>query len=40
MLRIFPLVDWFNGIVMIGVFGVVVLILIGVLVVFMNSGKK
>lgn len=40
MAHIFPLVDWSNGIVMIGVFGVVVLILIGVLVVFMNSDKK
>ncbi|MGF1558073.1 MAG: hypothetical protein ACFCUL_03210 [Flavobacteriaceae bacterium] len=37
---IIPLVDWSNGIVMIGVFALVVVALIAVLISFMNSGKK
>ncbi len=35
-----PLVNWGNGIVMIGVFVAVVIALIVVLINFMNSGKK
>lgn len=35
-----PLVDWSNGIVMIGVFALVVIILVVALVSLMNSGKK
>ncbi|WP_262887889.1 hypothetical protein [Pelagihabitans pacificus] len=35
-----PLVDWSNGILMIGVFALVVIILIAVMTTLMNSGKK
>jgi hypothetical protein len=35
-----PLVDWSNGIIMIGVFALVVIALVAVLVSLMNSGKK
>ncbi len=35
-----PLVDWSNGIVMIGIFAAVVVLLIIVLLNLMNSGKK
>ncbi|MFK7810867.1 MAG: hypothetical protein AB8B59_00135 [Maribacter sp.] len=37
---ILPLVDWSNGIIMIGVFAAVVALLILVLISLMNSGKK
>ncbi|WP_262710870.1 hypothetical protein [Maribacter algarum] len=37
---ILPLVDWSNGIIMIGVFAAVVALLILVLLSLMNSGKK
>ncbi len=40
MIHFFSLVNWSNGIVMIGVFAVVVLILVAVLLSFMHSGKK
>ncbi|MEP3211130.1 MAG: hypothetical protein ABJN95_18225 [Maribacter sp.] len=35
-----PLVDWSNGIIMIGIFAAVVVLLIIVLLNLMNSGKK
>lgn len=35
-----PLVDWTNGIVMIGVFALVVVILVAVMFNLMNSDKK
>ncbi len=35
-----PLVDWSNGIIMIGVFALVVIVLVVALVSLMNSGKK
>tara|TARA_Y100000815_G_scaffold112220_1_gene100972 strand:+ start:145129 stop:145275 length:147 start_codon:yes stop_codon:yes gene_type:complete len=35
-----PLVDWGNGVIMIGVFALVCVILIGVLIYFMSSGSK
>lgn len=35
-----PLVNWNNGIVMIGVFALVVIALVAILVNLMNSGKK
>ena len=35
-----PLVDWTNGIVMIGVFALVVVILVAVMLNLMNSDKK
>lgn len=37
---IVPIVDWSNGILMIGVFGLVVIALIAILISLMNSGKK
>jgi len=37
---IVPLVNWSNGIIMIGVFVLVVIALISMLVIFMQSGKK
>lgn len=37
---ILPLVNWSNGIIMIGVFALVVIVLVAVLVSLMNSGKK
>ncbi|WP_170158848.1 hypothetical protein [Ulvibacterium marinum] len=40
MQTLLPLVNWSNGIVMIGVFALVVIALIAVLVSLMNSGKK
>ncbi|WP_422081525.1 hypothetical protein [Ulvibacterium sp.] len=40
MQTLLPLVNWSNGIVMIGVFALVVIALIAILVSFMNSGKK
>lgn len=35
-----PLVKWDNGIIMIGVFGLVVVLLIAAVLLLMNSGKK
>lgn len=35
-----PLVDWGNGVIMIGVFALVCVILIGVLIYFMSTGGK
>ncbi|MEZ4875338.1 MAG: hypothetical protein R2793_07800 [Flavobacteriaceae bacterium] len=35
-----PLVDWGNGVIMIGLFALVVVILVGVLIYFMTSGGK
>jgi Mg2+ and Co2+ transporter CorA len=35
-----PLFNWTNGVVMIGIFALVCLILIGILINFMTSGKK
>ena len=35
-----PLYNWSNGVVMIGVFALVCIVLIGVLVKFMTSEKK
>ncbi|WP_299531928.1 hypothetical protein [Ulvibacterium sp.] len=40
MQTLLPLVNWSNGIVMIGVFALVVITLIAILVSLMNSGKK
>ena len=40
MSYILPLVNWGNGIIMIGVFAVVVVALVAALLIFMNSGKK
>lgn len=40
MIQALPLVNWSNGIIMIGVFVAVVLALVITLVIFMNSGKK
>lgn len=40
MQTLLPLVNWSNGIVMIGVFALVVIALIAILVNLMNSGKK
>lgn len=37
---IFPLFNWTNGVIMIGVFALVCVILVGVLINFMTSGKK
>ena len=37
---VLPLVNWSNGIIMIGVFGAVVIGLVVALIIFMNSGKK
>ena len=37
---ILPLFNWTNGVVMISVFALVCIILIGVLINFMTSGKK
>ncbi|UWX55651.1 hypothetical protein NYZ99_04130 [Maribacter litopenaei] len=39
MKTIIPLVDWSNGIIMIGVFAVVVVALVLVMLSLMNSGK-
>lgn len=36
----YPLVNWSNGIVMIGVFVFVVIALVAIMVSFMNSEKK
>ncbi len=36
---LYPLFNWTNGVIMIGVFVLVVIVLIGVLVNFMTSGK-
>lgn len=38
--HILPLVDYGNGIIMIGVFVLVVIALIAALILFMSSGKK
>ena len=35
-----PLVDWGNGVIMIGVFALVVVILIALTISFMSRGKK
>ncbi|MGB5273573.1 MAG: hypothetical protein WBN39_05915 [Flavobacteriaceae bacterium] len=35
-----PLVNWGNGIIMIGVFAVVVIVLVVTLINLMNSGKE
>ncbi|MCW5520096.1 hypothetical protein J1N09_09620 [Aureitalea sp. L0-47] len=35
-----PLVDWGNGVIMIGVFALVVVVLIGVTIYYMSQGKK
>ena len=35
-----PLADWSNGVIMIGVFALVVIILIGVTISFMSRGKS
>lgn len=35
-----PLVDWGNGVIMIGLFALVVVLLVGFLIYFMNSGNK
>ncbi len=35
-----PLVDWGNGVIMIGVFALVVIILIVVIISFMSQGKN
>lgn len=35
-----PLVNWGNGVIMIGVFALVVIVLVAVLVSLINSGKK
>ena len=35
-----PLVDWSNGVIMIGVFALVVIILLGVTINFMTKGKS
>jgi hypothetical protein len=40
MSYILPLVNWGNGIIMIGVFAAVVIALVVTLLIFMNSGKK
>ena len=40
VLELVSLVNWSNGIVMIAVFAIVCVVLIGTLVIFMNSGKK
>ncbi len=37
---ILPLVDWSNGILMIGVFVLVVIAMVALLISLMNSGKK
>jgi len=37
---VLPLVDWSNGIIMIGVFALVVIALVALLISLMNSGKK
>ncbi len=37
---ILPLVSWGNGILIIGVFALVVILLIGAVMSMMNSGKK
>ncbi len=37
---VLPLVDWSNGILMIGVFALVVIALVALLISLMNSGKK
>jgi len=36
----FPLVNWSNGIIMIGVFALVCVILVAVLISFVNSERK
>lgn len=35
-----PLVDWGNGVIMIGLFALVVIILIGFLIYYMGGGPK
>lgn len=40
ILQNIPLFNWTNGVIMIGVFALVVVILIGILINFMMSGKK
>lgn len=35
-----PLVDWGNGVLMIGVFALVVIILVGFLIYYMGGGPK
>ncbi|MGB5368834.1 MAG: hypothetical protein WBN18_00235 [Flavobacteriaceae bacterium] len=37
---VLPLVNWGNGMIMIGVFAVVVIVLVVVLINLMNSGKE
>lgn len=37
---VLPLVDWSNGILMIGVFVLVVIAMVALLISLMNSGKK
>ena len=38
--KLLPLVNWSNGIIMIGVFFAVCIALVVMLLIFMNSGKK
>ncbi|WP_262482311.1 hypothetical protein [Arenibacter certesii] len=40
MMRFLPLVNWNNGIVMIAIFAVVCVALVGIVLVFLSSGKK
>lgn len=40
MISKIPLVDWSNGVIMIGVFALVCIILIGLLIYFINTGSK
>jgi len=40
MSYILPLVNWGNGIIMIGVFAIVVIALVAALLIFMNSGNQ
>lgn len=40
MAYVLPLVNWSNGIIMIGIFGVVCVALVAALLIFMNSGNK
>lgn len=40
ILNIIPLVNWSNGVIMIGVFALVCVILVVMLINFMSSGSK
>jgi hypothetical protein len=40
LVTLVPLVSWGNGILIIGVFALVVILLIGAVMSMMNSGKK